>query len=309
MTLGWMRRLAMEGSKDLEVRSAAVEALDRYGAPAHAPLAALGAIYRYIQDRIRFVPDPVGAQMVQSPRATLDFRAGNCAQRATLLASMARSVGVPADLRYRVAALNPRFPRSFSHVYVVANVRGRELALDPTYPDARPGFEHPRPYRVGDFPVYQRMNPCRGPGCYAVVDPTLGGVFSFLKKVVKPAALFATKFLPGGVIVSTAAKLAISKVGGGGAGRPRAFGFSSRALASRLAAIRAAAATPMTQAAPMVAASMVAAAPTASPIPESQVAEAAAAEAAAPAGAMPMAPMLLIGGALLLLPLLRKGRR
>jgi len=151
MTLGYMQRLAVDGSKDLEVRSAAIEALDRYGAPSHEPFAALGAIYRFVRDQIRFVPDPVGTQAIQSPRATLHFRAGNCAQRATLLASLARSVGIPAGLKFRVIAANPRYPEAFSHVYVVANVGGKQIPLDPTYPNVPAGYEYPRRTRVGDF--------------------------------------------------------------------------------------------------------------------------------------------------------------
>lgn len=315
MTLGYMRRMAIEGSKDLEVRSAAIEALDRYGAPAHAPIAALGAIYRYIQDRIRFVPDPVGAQMVQSPRATLDFRAGNCAQRATLLAAMARSVGVPADLHYRVAALNPAAPRSFSHVYVVANVLGKQIPLDPTYPDMPPGSEPQHPYRTGDFPVYQRLSGCSSPGCYSVIDPTLGwnpfkAIAGVVKKAILPAAMFATKFIPGGVVVSTAAQLALSRAGARTGVPPAIIGRAFGKLTTKLDAARAAAATPMTQVAPMVAASMVAASPTissqATPISESQVAQAAASEAPAPVQAgmvgagSSMVPLLVVGAILFL---------
>jgi len=133
------------------VRSAAIEALDRSGARSHDPVSALSALHAFVRDRIRFVPDPVGTQAIQSPRATLGLGAGNCAQRATLLAAMARSIGIPAALRFRVIAANPRFPRSFSHVYVVANVRGREIPMDPTYPENPIGYEYPRRFRTGDF--------------------------------------------------------------------------------------------------------------------------------------------------------------
>jgi transglutaminase-like putative cysteine protease len=151
MTLGYMQALAVSGSKDLEVRSAAIEALDRYGSREHDPLSQLGALFRYVRDRIRFVHDPVGVQAIQSPRATLGFAAGNCVQRATLLASMARSIGIPASLKFRAIAANPHHPESFSHVYVVANVRGRNVAMDPTYRENRMGYEYPARTRVGDF--------------------------------------------------------------------------------------------------------------------------------------------------------------
>jgi transglutaminase-like putative cysteine protease len=146
-----MQAFAADGSKDLEVRAAAISALDRYGARDHDPESQLSALYRFVRDQIRFVQDPVGTQAVQSPRATLEYRAGNCAQRATLLVALARSIGISAGLRFRVIAANPRRPRDFSHVYVVATVRGRQIAMDPTYQTNAIGFEYPRATRTGDY--------------------------------------------------------------------------------------------------------------------------------------------------------------
>lgn len=150
-TLAIMHRLAVEGSRDLEVRAAAIEALDRAGAPSHHAGAALAALFHYVRDRIRFVGDPVGAQAIQSPRATLYYRAGNCAQRATLLAAMARSIGIPTAMRFRVVAGDRARPGRFSHVYVVASVNGQSVALDPTYPDNEPGYQYPNVTRIGDY--------------------------------------------------------------------------------------------------------------------------------------------------------------
>jgi transglutaminase-like putative cysteine protease len=151
MTLEHMRRLAIEGSKDLAVRQAAVTALDRAYAPDHDPGAAVSAIYEYVR-ALRFIADPVRTQAIQSPRATLFLRAGNCAQRATLLAAMLLSIGIPAHLTFRVIAANPRFTHQFSHVYLVmAPVSGQRLALDPTYSTNPLGYEYPFRSRVGDF--------------------------------------------------------------------------------------------------------------------------------------------------------------
>jgi transglutaminase-like putative cysteine protease len=146
-----MQRLAVEGSKEPEVRAAAVEALDRYGAREHNAVASLRAIFNYVKGRIRFVGDPVGTQAVQSPRATLSLGAGNCAQRATLLAALAMAIGIPVRLAFRVIAANPDFPSSFSHVYVVARLGGKSIALDPTYSSNTLGYEYPRHSRMGDF--------------------------------------------------------------------------------------------------------------------------------------------------------------
>ena len=161
MTLAWMDRLASDGAKDLEVRRAALRALALADAPDHEPRAALAALFRFVRDRIRFVPDPVGTQLVQAPRATLELGAGNCAQRATLLAAMARAIGVPAELKFRVIAAHPGYPQAFSHVYVVARVQGKDLALDPTYRRNVPGFEYPGATRIGDYPMMPGVGCCR----------------------------------------------------------------------------------------------------------------------------------------------------
>lgn len=151
MTLGHMRRMVEAGARDAEVRAAAIDALQRAGAASHNATSQLAALFRFVRDQIFFVADPIGIQVVQSPRYTLERGAGNCTQRAVLLAALARSVGIPTDLRFRAIAANPRFPRTFSHVYVVATVGGRPIPLDPTYRNNEPGFEYPGALRTGDF--------------------------------------------------------------------------------------------------------------------------------------------------------------
>jgi hypothetical protein len=233
MTLGYMRQLATEGSKDLEVRSAAIEALDRYGAQDHDPIGALRSVYRYVRDRIRFVPDPVGTQGIQSPRATLELGAGNCAQRATLIAAMARSIGIPAGLKFRVIAANPRRPRDFSHVYAVAQIGGREIALDPTYRSNPFGYEYPRATRMGDYAVIPYPTPSR---CH-MMTPT-GGPSGL---GLLPLAPFVAKTI-GGQILSMAANLGRKVCREGGVEIPCSESLITRARvamqASKAAAIR-----------------------------------------------------------------------
>jgi transglutaminase-like putative cysteine protease len=149
-TLALMRRLALEGSTQMEVREAAIGVLRQSGAQPHDHRAETAALFNFVRDRVRFTGDIVGVETLQGPRYTLHVMAGDCDDRATLLASMMRSVGIPADLNFRVVAANPRVPRSFSHVYVTAKLGGKTIALDPTYPTNVPGFEPPHS-RVGDF--------------------------------------------------------------------------------------------------------------------------------------------------------------
>lgn len=153
-TLDIMRALASEGSKQLEVRDAAVTALHGYGARAHDHLSQLGAIFNFVRDRVMFVNDMLGVEMLQGPRKTLAAMAGDCDDRATLMVAMARAVGIPADLNFKVIGADPSRPGRFSHVYVTARLRnGKTIALDPTYRTNRLGSEFRNPSRQAEVPA------------------------------------------------------------------------------------------------------------------------------------------------------------
>jgi transglutaminase-like putative cysteine protease len=124
-----------------------------YGAHEHNHLSQLGAIHNFVRDRIMFVNDILGVETLQGPRKTLEAQAGDCDDRATLMVAMARAVGIPADLRFKVIGADRSRPGRFSHVYVTARVRGRTVAMDPTYRSNRLGTEYARPTRVAEVPA------------------------------------------------------------------------------------------------------------------------------------------------------------
>jgi transglutaminase-like putative cysteine protease len=147
-TLALMRRLAQQGASDLSVREAAIAAVRGDMAEGHDRVAQLASIYRFVRDRIYFVGDVLGVETIQSPRYTLSIGAGDCDDRATLLVAMARSIGISAGFSFKVIATNP-VSQNFSHVYVVADLGGRKIAMDPTYRDNAFGWEYPRVFRTG----------------------------------------------------------------------------------------------------------------------------------------------------------------
>ncbi len=149
-TLAIMRTMAVKGAADVEVRSAAINAVRDAGVRPHDHLGELGALFRFVRDRVHFVRDPHDVETLQSPRYTLEILAGDCDDRATLLAAMIRALGIPADVKFRVVAAAPG-NSAFSHVYVVANLGGRQIPLDPTYADNQPGRQYARATRFGDF--------------------------------------------------------------------------------------------------------------------------------------------------------------
>jgi transglutaminase-like putative cysteine protease len=153
-TLELMRAFAQQGAKELGVREAAIGAVRAAGAPEHDPVAQLGALHRFVRDQIMFVGDIAGVETLQSPRYTLSVRAGDCDDRATLLAALARSIGIPVDLKFKAIAANPAAPATFSHVYVVARLKGQDIALDPTYHGTPPGYEYPKASRSTEMKVW-----------------------------------------------------------------------------------------------------------------------------------------------------------
>lgn len=145
-TVANMQAMTEQAAHDPRVRSAVILALNMKGIASHHLPAQTEAWFEYIRDQIRFINDPVGVEWLQAPWYTLAVGAGDCDDRAMLLAAGLRSMGIPA--RFKIVAADPRRPQSFSHVYVVANVAGREVSLDPTYPDNVMGDEPPQQYRV-----------------------------------------------------------------------------------------------------------------------------------------------------------------
>jgi len=146
-----MQKLAREGAKDQLVRLTAINTVRGAGARGHDPTAQLGALFRFVRDRVMFIGDVAQVETLQSPRFTLHSMAGDCDDRAILLVAMARSIGIPADLKFRVIAANPKAPSRFSHVYVVARIGSQDIPMDPTYHQNGLGYEYPGAFRTGDF--------------------------------------------------------------------------------------------------------------------------------------------------------------
>ena len=150
-TLGRMRGLVAAGASNLLVRETAIGIIRRV--PAHDRLGELRALHNWVRDNIRFTGDVLGVETLQAADYTLRMGAGDCDDRAVLLAALAQSVGLPADLAFRVIAANPRAPRTFTHVYLVATIGGKKIAMDPTYPGNMLGWSYPWAKRSAEVSV------------------------------------------------------------------------------------------------------------------------------------------------------------
>jgi transglutaminase-like putative cysteine protease len=87
------------------------------GVDARNYLGELRACQGWVRDNIRYVQDPEDIELVQTPEKTLEFGAGDCDDKSTLLAALLLSIGHPARF---VAVGFDGDP--FSHVLVESKI-------------------------------------------------------------------------------------------------------------------------------------------------------------------------------------------
>lgn len=117
-TLVWMTRFAKAGRVNPFVSQVAREVLIESGVNHKAFPEYVRAIGNFVRDRILYVRDPVRVERVQTPEATLKLKTGDCDDKATLVAGMLESIGIPT----RFVAIGKTPLSGFSHVYVEAQV-------------------------------------------------------------------------------------------------------------------------------------------------------------------------------------------
>jgi transglutaminase-like putative cysteine protease len=75
------------------------------------------ACHAYARDGIRYTQDPDDFELVQTPEKTIQYRAGDCDDKATLLAALLKSLGHPAQ--FVAVGINGG---AFSHVLIETRV-------------------------------------------------------------------------------------------------------------------------------------------------------------------------------------------
>jgi transglutaminase-like putative cysteine protease len=72
------------------------------------------ALHAFVRDHIRYTNDPKDVELLQTPRATLEMRTGDCDDKSTLLAALLESIGRPA----RFVAVGFKPFSNYQHVLV-----------------------------------------------------------------------------------------------------------------------------------------------------------------------------------------------
>ncbi len=101
-------------------------------------------IHGFIQRTVKYVRDPVGIEQVAAPLVTLQRRAGDCDDQATLFNALCEVLGMRTYFKTIIA--DPSRPSDFSHVYSVVDVpKVSRIPVDCTQHGQPIGWE-PRGY-------------------------------------------------------------------------------------------------------------------------------------------------------------------
>lgn len=96
------------------------------------------ALQHFVRDEIRYVRDPEGVEMVQTPPRTLEIRAGDCDDKSVLLASLLGSMGFKT--LFMAVGLNGQ---PYSHVLVQVLLGTRKISLETIIAGIEPGWAPP----------------------------------------------------------------------------------------------------------------------------------------------------------------------
>lgn len=88
-------------------------------------------LLKFTREDVRYVRDINGVETIHTAERILEMMAGDCDDKAVLLASMLESIG--ARCRFIAVAFSPG---QWVHVWVQVNIRGRWVDLEPTEPCA-----------------------------------------------------------------------------------------------------------------------------------------------------------------------------
>lgn len=124
-TLSKMRLLTRDGKKSLPVRMKAVSLVS--GLRQKDFLGEVKAIHAFVRDRIRYVKDVNGVELLHTPEKLLEIGQGDCDDKSMLVASLLESIG--HQTRF-VAISNA--PSKFCHVYVETKIGNNWLGVETT---------------------------------------------------------------------------------------------------------------------------------------------------------------------------------
>jgi hypothetical protein len=170
--------LGPEGVRSPEVRIAAIEA----ARGSQRGMSEIESVFSWVKNNIEFRGE--NAEFLQTPKVTLQLKAGDCDDHAVLTAALLRSLGF--TVRFNTVAAVPSAPSQFSHVYVEVKERrsGKWIPLDTTVARSYPGWQ---PERITRMRTYQAMGDA-GPAPIPGLTPNQQLIYALEAPFVNAAA-------------------------------------------------------------------------------------------------------------------------
>jgi transglutaminase-like putative cysteine protease len=128
-TLKLMKELVRQGKSDMVIRQLALRLISEL--PQKSWRGEILAVFEFVQEEIRYVHDINGIETLHTARKVLEMGAGDCDDKAILLASLLESIGHPT----RFIAIGFA-PDDYEHVLVDTKLGPHWLPLDATEPNA-----------------------------------------------------------------------------------------------------------------------------------------------------------------------------
>jgi len=137
-TIHVMQQLVAQGKRDFRVRDKLYAIIASCSSKDYYCYAK--ALYEFCRDQIKYVFDPNGVELVESPYRVLESRVADCDSIVMLLAALCEQAGLRC--RYVTIKADAERPDEYSHVYLQISVPGHGwVSADPTMPLQDFGWE------------------------------------------------------------------------------------------------------------------------------------------------------------------------
>jgi transglutaminase-like putative cysteine protease len=142
LTVAQMRKMITQGSKSSAIRETAASLAMPYSTD-HGKI---GSIFRFVQDKMKYLRDPLHQEMVAGAEYHYDtlgregYARGDCDDHTVMLGAMLESVGYPT--RITTARMRPGAGTD-DHVYLEVNDRRSWIPLDASNKKRAAGEEPP----------------------------------------------------------------------------------------------------------------------------------------------------------------------
>lgn len=117
-TINRMRDLVTQGKRDFRIRTAAGQCC-RQCSPKDYLCYARG-VFEFCRDRIQYVFDPSGVELIENPYRILEAGVADCDSIVVLLAAMLESIGFPCE--FVTIKADAKRPDEYSHVFLRCKV-------------------------------------------------------------------------------------------------------------------------------------------------------------------------------------------